>query len=504
MKPTLTRIMIVIFFVLAGMRPTPAAQAQEVTPTSPPQVLPTSPANRPVVLITSYYLDKDSIRPGDSFSLFLTVRNDGQSTARNPIFSFTSDAFLPRETGGVIAIAPNPLPPGGTSELRQPLLADVSLWGKTNGTLTVNLSYTDEEGVPFSENFTITLEVLGWSGVVSSTATPTPTATIMSRAQLVVGSYSTDVDPLQPGSMFGINLEVKNLGATDARNVTMILGGGSFGTTGESTPEPGGVSGGSSDLSVFAPIGSSNLQYLGDLAPGGTLQASQKLIVNVSANPGAYALKLSFAYTDLRGNHLVDDQIITLLVYQLPQLDVNFYRDPGPISAMTPNTLPIQVVNLGRKPAVMGNMTVTAENAELMNNVSLVGTLDTGGYFPLDVMLIPQAAGPMDVTVTINYTDDFNTPRTFTKTLTVDVMEAMPIDPGFDPSLGPDGQPLPDPGVIDQPVDENFWQKVVRFLKGLFGLDSAPAGPEVPPESFPMEEMPGGGGGSTPAQEGLG
>jgi hypothetical protein len=64
---------------------------------------------------------------------------------------------------------------------------------------------------------------------------------------------------------------------------------------------------------------------------------------------------------------------------------------------MAPNTIPMQVVNLGRKSIVLGNMTVTAENADLMNNTTLVGTLEPGGYFPLDLMLIPQVPGPLEL-----------------------------------------------------------------------------------------------------------
>ncbi len=446
-----------------------------------------NPADRPVVVITSYYLDKDTIRPNDSFNLFVHIRNDGQTPARNLIFSFGGTGFLPQETGGVIVVGD--LANGATAERRQRFLADTSLWGKVSGTISVNLSYTDQDGVAFSEAFNITLDVQGWSGVVASTATPTPTAPAAPRAQLVVSSYSTNIDPLQPGSLFTMNMNVQNLGNGNARDVTMIMGGGSFGSTGNPTPEAGGVSGGGSDLSVFAPIGSSNLQVLGDISPGTSLQASQQLIVNVSANPGAYTLKLSFAYSDDKGTHMLDDQIVTLLVYQLPNIEVNFYRDPGPISAMAPNTLPLQAVNLGRKAAVMGNMTVSADNADLMNNSSLVGTLDTGGYFPLDVMMIPHAAGPVEITVTINYTDDFNTPRTITQVIPIEVVEGMSMDPGMGEGMGPDGQPFPGEVPMEPPaVEETFWQKALRFVKGLFGLDSAP--PQ--PGGMPGEMMPDG------------
>jgi hypothetical protein len=462
--------------------------------------------DRPLVVIKSYYLNKDSIRPNDSFNLYLSIQNDGALDAHNLIFSFSSEDFLPMETGGVIAVGS--LAGGGTQKtITQPMLASAGLWGSTSGRIAVTLSYNGPGGEAYSETFTITLQVLGWSGVVSTptpTPTVTPTGTAAPRAQLVVPGYQANVLKLQPGTIFTLDLEILNLGGAEAQDVTLIIGGGSFNSSGGETPVPGGVSGGSADLSVFAPIGSSNLQFLGDIQPGKKMTASHDLIVNVSANPGAYTLKISFIYLDQKGNRQVDDQIITLLVYQLPQLEVNFYRDPGPIFAMAPNTLPIQVFNLGRRTAVMGNMTVSAENADLMNNTSLVGTLEPGGYFPLDVMLIPQAAGPIDIKVTIYYTDDFNQQNVIELVIPIVVQEETGgFDPGgpggfVGPGMGPD-----DGGYGEAPVvQETFWQKVVRFFKGLFGLDSAPPGNnneqpypgEMPPDGVPLPSGPGGKG----------
>jgi len=183
-------------------------------------------------------------------------------------------------------------------------------------------------------------------------------------------------------------------------------------------------------------------------------------------------------------------------VYQMPQIEVNFYRDPGMIMAMQPNSLPLQVVNLGRKTTVLGNMTVSTDSgAELMNNVSLIGTLDAGGYFPLDVMLVPNTPGEIELKILINYTDDFNQPRQIEKTLPVTVVEGAPPDMG--PEMGP-GQPgmngelSTDMGGVA--AEDTFWQKVVRFFKGLIGLDSGtptpavdpgmPVDPGVPPEGM--------------------
>lgn len=507
MKRAWLRILLAILLLGAVSQSAGKAYAQAVGPTGTPDLGPTAPAAqngsaRPIVLINSYYLDKDTVAPGDDFRLFISARNTGEATATNLIFSFVSEDFTTRETGGVISLGT--LGAGNSSDISQKMVAGSSLWGKTSGAVAVNLTYNGPSGEAYSESFTVNVPVLGWSGNWS-TATPTPTGTVMPRAQLVVSSYRTDTDPLQPGTIFHLEMDITNMGMGEAKNVSLAIGGGSPspGTGMEGTPSPdGGISTSGGDLSVFAPLESSNIQFLGEIAPGQKITAKQKLIANVSANPGAYTLKLSLIYTDAKGNRQVDDQAITLLVYQLPQVEVNFYRDVGMVSANQPNSIPIQAVNLGRKLVVMGNMKVTAENADVTNNVSLVGSLDAGGYFPLDVMLIPHAAGPLDLKVEISYTDDFNQARKIEQVLNLIIVEGAPMpDPSMGP-VGPDGMPI-DPGMEGPggmptaPVEETVWDKVLRFFKGLLGLDSSVPQPETPegmyPEGMPPEGVPNNG-----------
>ena len=471
--------------VLLPARP---ALAQDTTPPAT--------AERPVVIIESYYLDKDTISAGDSFTLSITLKNKGDEPATNLILSLLNDSFLP-QGGGVVAL--DSLSSQGSANnsktVSHPFLVSSALAGMSAGTIPARLTYTGPDGTVYSEAFSITLSLYVYSGPVrTQTPTPSPTAAPVVRPQLVVGSYGTDVDPLQPGTIFELDLDVRNLGNADARAVTMVLGGGVTPDI-NGTPQPGGVSGGSSDLTNFAPLGSSNIVYLGDVAAGAELKSKVKLIVNVAANPGAYTLKLSFVYTDQKGSRLVDDQIITLLVYRLPMLEVSFYRDPNPLYTNQMNMLPLQVVNLGRSSAVLGNMNASAENADLTNNVSLVGPLDPGGSFTLDATYMPYQAGDQTIQVVINYTDDFNQPRQINVSVPVTVIE-MEMPP-MELTPGAPG----DPGFVPAPVEETFWQKVVRFFRGLVGLGSGqetPTSTEIMPEPvMPSEGKPiqGGKGG---------
>ena len=318
------------------------------TPTIEPTSTTAPPASyeRPMITVDTYSLDQDTISPGDSFILFITLYNSGQQYAKNIVATFSSTDLLPRETGGVVSVGE--IAPGNHAEFGQPLYLSSAMWASVTS-LNMVVSYTNETGAAYSETFTISLPVhLVYYSAATATPTPTLTPKASVKPQLVITSYTTDVSPLQPGTQFNLTVTVQNMGNSTAKNVTMIVGGGSSTTGGETgTQQPGGVSGGSGEFSNFAPIGSSNVQSLGDFSPGFGYIASQTLIVNVNTAPSAYPLKLSFVYINDQNQTFIDDQVITLLVYRLPILEISFYQQVSTFVVGQPSVLPVQVVKLG-------------------------------------------------------------------------------------------------------------------------------------------------------------
>ena len=433
---------------------------------------PAAGSNRPQLGVNSFSYGNKRVTAGTEFELALVIDNRGQVSAYNNTVTFSGEGFFPIGTGGMQSI--QNIEPGGRITFYQKFLVSDDLWWSEAGTITVTAEYSDSTGKIYTNTFSLTIP-LAYSSTGGATSTPKAS----NRPQLVITGNSTDIDPLQPGSIFELTLDVNNLGNNDAKSVIMVLGGGASTVNDQGTPQPS-TSGSGADLTNFAPLGSSNIIVVGDIARGASTEIKQKLVVNVTTVPGAYTLKTSFVYTDSNGVKYVDDQVITLLVYSLPQVEVNFYRDPGIMTAGMPNTLPIQVTNLGKKTTVLGNMKVTSPEATVSNNVSLVGALDPGGYFTLDAEVIPSQEGTLTVDVVINYTDDFNEPREITQTLTLEVMP--------EPIMTPD--PMMEGGMGLEPAPETFWSKVGRFLKGLLGLDSSVPKPEVMPgfEEMPVEE----------------
>lgn len=439
-----------------------------------------SPYNRPFVVLLAYSAGSYSVTPGQEFTLAFRLGNPGGQTAFNVVAIFATGDFIARGNGGVVPAGV--LGAGASTWYSQALMASPTLAAGSVGTIEMTVSYTDDGSEAYRETFTISLPIASPPRPVGPVPTRTPTPG--PRPQLLIRSYHTDIEPLAPGARFRLDLQVHNVGGSTAQRITMILGGGTSSGGSSGTPGPGadgGLSGASGDFSRFAPVGSSNIQFLGDLAADQSLLVSQDLIVNGNTDPGAYTMRITFTYSDSRGGTLIDDQVITLLVFSPPIVDVSFYRPLDPVYAGQPAILPVQVVNLGRKSIVLGKMEVTARGAELSNNSVLIGYLDPGGYFTLDPMMTPLTPGPLEVVVTIHYLDDFNQPKTLEHVLKVEVLES-PQPPEGEEDL---------PSGGEQPAaPETFWQKLWRAVLGFLGLDSA--APPSSPQDFapPFEEGP--------------
>ena len=478
MTKNLQKIMIILFAMSLLAVAWLGSPAQAQTPAT----------ERPLLYIVDYSTDTGgAVSPWSSFGLTFTLGNNGNVHARNIVITFQSEDFVSQDGGVFTTYEVDANDASNETHTHHFKVNDLSTW-KYSGTIQAITTYTDPDGTPYSDTFTFSITI---DQPAASGPTKTPTPGAVNRPQLVVSGYGTDVTPLQPGSTFKLSVDVVNLGNSDARSVSLVYGGGvSLSSNEQGTPSYGGVSGTSGDLANFAPIGKSNVILLGDMPVNAQVKAEQDFIVNVSTVPGAYPLKVSLVYTDPQGTRMVDDQVITLLVYSLPQLEISFYRDPGMISANMMTSLPIQVTNLAKKTVVLGNMTISSESGEIENGTSLVGTLDPGGYYTFDVNYLPYAEGPATLTIVINYTDDFNQLQVYQSSLDVEVLPAMEI-----PETPIPGEEMPSEGPAEP---TGFWARIWNAIKGFLGIGTGTETPtEVPSEGIgtepqiDIEPMPG-------------
>jgi len=379
---------------------------------------------RPQLVIDEARTQPSVLGPGDAFSLTLQMANRGNRTATQvAVGAASADLAVPASGSNVVAIERIGIGQVVTATL--PLvLGEVTQAGRLN--LDIALDYSDYNGGSYSDRQSVGLE--------ASTA-------LEDRPQLIVASYHTTPEDPAPGDTLTLTLEVSNVGGGEAQRLMLTLGG-----------EAG------SGLEPFAPLQSSNVKFVPRLPAGETVEITQQFVVDGGAEAGAYGLPMTLAFDDDWGTRHSDSQLISLLVRRRPHLQIGFYRPVAVATVDVPFELPVEVTNIGRTLANVSILEVTSQQLEISEGSVYLGPLDGGTSGSLEATAVAQEGGTAEVLVTAHYLDDFEQPQVVTKTLTVEVEAPVEISS--------------EAGEEPQEQEAGFWNKVLRFLRGLLGLGS--------------------------------
>ncbi|MFQ6101333.1 MAG: IPT/TIG domain-containing protein [Anaerolineae bacterium] len=380
---------------------------------------------RPQLVIEAAQTEPAVLGPGDGFSLTLRLANRGSRTATQVMVGAASaDLAVPAGGSNVVAIDRLGIDQVVTATL--PLvLGEVTRAGRLN--LEIALDCSDYNGGSYTTRQSVGLEV--------STA-------LADRPQLIIASYRTAPESLAPGDTFTLTLEVSNVGGGDARRLTLTLGGE-----------------GEGGMGPFAPLHSSNVKFVPRLAAGDTVVVTQQLVVDGGADAGAYSLPVALAFDDARGTRHSDSQLISLLVRRRPHFQIDFYRPVETATVGVPFVLPVEVTNIGRTLVNVSTLELTSKQLEVSEGSLYLGPLDGGTSGSLEATAVAHEGGMAEVVVSVHYLDDFEQPQVMTQTLTVEVEESPETPPGAEQ-------------VSEGEEEAGFWEKVLRFLRGLLGLGS--------------------------------
>ncbi len=378
---------------------------------------------RPQLVVESAQSDPRVLGPGDRFTLTLRIANRGERTATRVVVGPAStEMVVPAEGSNVTPV--ESIAPGRWVTVTLPLMVGKISQGGRVG-LELALSYGDPGGGSYSDRQSIGLEV---------------SASLADRPQLLVAAARTDPDPVAPGDLFTLTLEVQNVGGRDAHRLLLTLGGE-----------------GGKELGPFAPREASNVLFVSRIRAGERIVLNIPLVIDGSADAKAYGIPVLLAYEDARGTSRTDLQRISLIVQRRPILQIGFYRPVEGMMVGMPFPLPVEVINLGKSTINVSTLEVKSEKLEIQNGSLYVGPLDGGTSASLEATAVAQEPGTVEVVVYVNYLDDLNRPRVVTHTLTVEVQ--APPEPVGQESAPPEEK-------------SGFWDTILRFLRGLLGLGS--------------------------------
>lgn len=377
---------------------------------------------RPQLVVESAQSDPPLLGPGDHFTLTLRIANHGERTAtRVAVGPASAEVAVPAQGSNLVPV--ENIAPGRSVTVTLPLIVGKVSHGGRVG-LDLTFSYGDFGGGSYSDRQSVGLDV---------------SASLVDRPQLLIAAARTDPSPVAPGDFFTLALEVQNVGGGDAHRLLLTLGGE-----------------GGKELGPFAPRETGNVFFVPRIRAGESIHLTIPLVADGAAEAKSYGIPVLLAYEDGRGTTHTAVQRTSLIIQRRPIFRIRFYQPVEGAMVDVPFTLPVEVINLGRATVNVSTLELESTQLEIQNGSLYVGPLDGGTFASLEATGIAQVPGTVEVTVRVNYLDDFNHPQVVTRTLTVEV------------------QPPPEPVQGSAPLEEKGspWQTILRFLRGFLGLGS--------------------------------
>ena len=402
------------------------------------------------VTLSRYIVDPNPVLPGQPVTITVLLTNTGNETAGQVLLQIGEGILLAGPEGNSFAFGD--LEAGGSASLDLPLIVSTAAKsGPQAQAVTINFL---QKGESTSTTSSMTLDV-------ANVVAPSPL--------LLLDSYDYGEEFLQPGQQFTLTMTLKNIGDADANNMLVTFGTVESSGSSQSTPDSSGSTTNTTPSSTFAPLGSGGTQFAGTLTTESDgLTLTQEFIVSGSVDSGIYSLPITLRYTKPDGSSAQDSLRASIVVIVPPSLLI---AEASPlqetVNAGEPLFIGLTISNKGRKQVNLSNVTVTTDNGDVQEGAdTYLGPLRVDDDTSMSALVIPTEVGTVKVTVTFNYTDDLNQPRTIVEEYNVEVVEPPPP-----PDMG--NEPPPDynaPTPTPAPADPN--EVFGRILFGLLGLGS--------------------------------
>ncbi|HUN24146.1 MAG TPA: IPT/TIG domain-containing protein [Anaerolineales bacterium] len=437
--------------------------------TPEPTASPTPGFSRPNVILQRGNANQLTVAPTEFFILSTIVTNTGNQIALDVTVSIAStDIIIPIDGSNVRSLGTLAVGQAVTVEWPVKLGKDVAEGPKS---VKFDVNYYDNKSEKISNTYEVGLTVLipkATGGGVAATKTPTPTATAVGNAQLIMTGYS--VNPpgeLKPGDQFQLELQLLNVGNASSKGFLVSIGG-----------EDGG------SLKPFAMLNSANVRYFDGINAQQVLKVTFDLIVSGKAEANIYNLPVKISPLEGGGNNPANvtpaptsesgaggtpsspssatnsfSAIVSLLVVDQPQLKMNWTGGTAPyLQASAPILLSLEISNIGANTVNISTIDLTSPQMDITNTGVLVGQLAAGTSTTVEVNAFPYQEGPADILVTVNYVNALNSAKVIEQTFSLTV-DAIPPTPE-----------VPDGGEETPTDTETPW--ILRVIFGFFGIST--------------------------------
>lgn len=383
-----------------------------------PTEAPVEPNLSPLLHISSFSVNPQTIDAGQTATVNFTIQNRGNDTARMISVNLASGAAFVPATGQVAVALPDLAP--GASASGQMLLSSSLDIAAGPTIIPLVIDYQNPMGDSFSANADL-----------SVTVNSAP-----SDSQLVINAYTIEPSPSEAGQAVRLQLTLFNVGESAITQVLLSVDGG-----------------------VLIPQGRGNTIPIGDIEGRQTAPVELSMLVNSSAEAGYQMQSISITYQQNGETHEVSSSImVNVVASSRPQpllLLVSYQNSLENLQPGSRFNLSIELENAGAAAAqntliTFGTGQAEAGDAETMLSVSFaplgsagldfVGDIESGASISSSQEFMVSgslASGIYPLPITLQYTLPDGTSKT--ETLNISLVVIAPPQLQFSPQ-----QPLPE------------------------------------------------------------
>jgi hypothetical protein len=417
----------------------------------------------PQMTLARYNLSPNPAQPGQPITITVLVTNTGNLTASQVLLRITGSDNLLLAGGEGDSFPLGDLTPGSSVSVDLPMVVSTTA---TSG--------------PQSQPFSLTYLQNGDSKESDGSLTIPIEEVVAPAPVMLLKSYDTGDNTLQPGDRFTLTMTLQNVGLADAANLLVTFGtvqasggdsggGDSSGSGSGSGGSTGGSSSSTTPSTTFAPLGGGGTVYVGNIAAnGGENTVTQDFIVNGGVTSGVYSLPVTLRYQSPGGETAQDTLNASIVVVVPPDLKTILqtpFSDPSNVGDALPFS--VQLVNQGANSVKLTHAEVTSENADIYDGADTPLTpLSNGDDTVVNATIAPSAEGPVTVTLTVHYINDLNQEQTLVESYSFQAVMPPPPPPEMTP------EPGTGPEVVPTPETPSTQELMGQFIMGLLGLGS--------------------------------
>jgi len=376
--------------------------------------------NRPELKYMGLRNDTDEIESGESNTLNLTIKNEGDISAKD--IEIKLSGFAANTIGLDQDLDTYIIKECKSQEFKfvpfKIYIAD-DIEGGTYA-LDLNIKYKDEYNTQYEENSKVYLQLQETGGnATNKNAVP----------RLIIDDYSLSGDYAVAGQVFNLRFSFYNTSKVkDVNNIKISL---------------------SSDENIFTPVNSSNSFYIDNISARSAVQRSIDLKPKVDAAFKTYNITADIEYEDSKGNKYTEKEIIGIPVMQTIKLHIADLQVPQDCFVGNQVGLSIDFYNTGR--ALIRNLMIHTEGDFRVRDSELyIGNLESGKSDYYDATIIPEKEGTLEGKIIFQYENEAGTSYQMEKSFTIvaaqQKMPEMPMD------VRPDMQPSNKAGGLSNKI----------------------------------------------------